>query len=74
MIQIRERSKTAGAQAFVMAVVVAALIALAAAGGYEIGGSGAPSRSFVAQPSTAQSAAPAACTTHDAPPITGFQP
>ena len=74
MIQIRDRSRTLGAQAFAMAAVVVALVALAAAGGYEIGSSRAQSHSFVAQPSTVQPAAPAAGTTQDAPPITGFQP
>jgi hypothetical protein len=51
-----------------------ALLALAAVGGYELGSSRAQSHSFVAQPSMVQPAAPAAGTTHDAPPDTGFQP
>jgi len=74
MIQIRERSRTAGAQAFAMAVVVAALMALAAVGGYEIGSSRAQSHSFVVQPSTVEPAAQATGTPPDAPPVTGFQP
>lgn len=71
MIQIRERPRTAGAQAFATAVVAAALMALAAIGGYEIGIARAQSHSLVVQPSAVQ---PAASTAPDAPPITGFQP
>jgi hypothetical protein len=74
MIQIRDRGRTLGAQAFAMAAVVVALVALAAAGGYEIGSSRAQSHSFVAQPSTVLPAAPAAGTTQNGPPTTGFQP
>ena len=54
MIRIREQSRTAGAQAFAMAVVVGSLMALAAVGGYEIGSSREQSNSFVVQPSTVQ--------------------
>jgi len=71
---IRERSRTLGAQAFAMAVAVAALVGLAAVGGYEIGSSRAQSHSFVVQPSAVQPAPPAASTTQDAHPVTGFQP
>jgi hypothetical protein len=71
MIQIRERSRTAHAQTFAMAVVVAALMALAAVGGYEIGSARAQSHSLVVQPLAAK---PAPSAPQDAPPVTGFQP
>lgn len=71
MVQIRARNRFLGAQASAMAAVVAALMALAAIGGYEIGLSRAQSDSSVAQPSAAHSTPSPA---PDAPPTTGFIP
>lgn len=71
MIQVRSLSRAPGAQAFAIAVVVAALMAVVAIGSYEVGISRAQSHSPVAQPSAVQ---PAPSTVPDAPPITGFQP
>ena len=71
MIQVRSLGRAPRAQAFAIAVVAAALMALAAIGGYEIGISRAQSNSLVGQPSAVQ---PAASPAPDAPPITGFQP
>jgi len=71
MVQIRARSETPGAHAFAMAAFAAALMALTAIAGYEIGSSRAQSNSFLGPPSAVQ---PAAGTTTDAPPITGLQP
>lgn len=71
MIQVRSLSRAPGAQALVIAVVVAALMLVVAIGSYEVGLSRAQSHSLVVQPSAAQ---PTPRTLPDAPPVTGFQP
>ena len=71
MVQIQARSKVLGARGFAMTGVVAAVMALAAIGGYAIGISRAQSDSSVVQPAAAHSTPSPA---PDAPPITGFVP
>ena len=64
--QARELSSHDGAHAFALALAAAALVALAGAGGYEIGSLATPAHSAAVQPAPAIS--------QDAPPITGLQP
>jgi hypothetical protein len=63
--QTRELSSHDGTRAFALALAAAALVAIAAIGGYEVGTGSKPLPPATTQPVTF---------TQDAPPITGFQP
>ena len=65
--QVRQLRSTDGARAFALALIAASLVALAAAGGYEVG-------TLAAQQAHAAVVAPPAGNGHEAPPVIGLQP